>query len=161
MMNKWDRRFLLLAKQISTWSKDPSTQVGAVLVRPNKTICSVGFNGFPAGFNDSPKLYNDRELKYKAVKHAEENAILFSSEPIDGYTMYVYPLAPCSLCAGDMAQKSIGRVVTMLSEKGRSRFDGGDTFDYVLTRQILAGKSIEFVIYDEHEVVGGTAHGAE
>lgn len=29
---KWNRRFVELAKNVSTWSKDPSTKVGAVIV---------------------------------------------------------------------------------------------------------------------------------
>lgn len=36
-MDKWDQRFLELAKVVSTWSKDPSTKTGAVIVRPDKT----------------------------------------------------------------------------------------------------------------------------
>ena len=32
---KWHGRFLDLAALISTWSKDPSTKVGAVIVRPD------------------------------------------------------------------------------------------------------------------------------
>lgn len=29
---KWDRRFLRLAEEVSTWSKDPGTRVGAATV---------------------------------------------------------------------------------------------------------------------------------
>ena len=39
-MQKWDLRFIELAKLVSTWSKDPSTKVGSVIVRPNKTVAS-------------------------------------------------------------------------------------------------------------------------
>jgi deoxycytidylate deaminase len=37
---KWDYRFLALAEHISLWSKDPSTRVGAIIIRPNKSIAS-------------------------------------------------------------------------------------------------------------------------
>ena len=30
MVSRWDQRFLDLAKQIASWSKDPSRQIGAV-----------------------------------------------------------------------------------------------------------------------------------
>ena len=43
-MTKWDVRFLELAKQIASWSKDPSTQVGCVVVGPDREIRSTGFN---------------------------------------------------------------------------------------------------------------------
>ena len=35
---KWDKRFLELAKLVGSWSKDPSTQVGAVIVDDNKKL---------------------------------------------------------------------------------------------------------------------------
>jgi deoxycytidylate deaminase len=36
------------------WSKDPSTKVGAVIVRPDLTVASIGYNGFPRGMSDDP-----------------------------------------------------------------------------------------------------------
>ena len=47
--NKWETRFLEMARLVSGWSKDPSTKVGAVIVRPDKTIASVGYNGIAIG----------------------------------------------------------------------------------------------------------------
>lgn len=64
---KWDRRFLELAKQVSTWSKDPSTKVGAVLVNEDKHVVGMGFNGFPVGVADTEERLNNRELKYKMI----------------------------------------------------------------------------------------------
>jgi deoxycytidylate deaminase len=46
VLSKWDERYLALAKEVSTWSKDPSTQVGAVTVGSKKEVLSQGFNGF-------------------------------------------------------------------------------------------------------------------
>lgn len=53
-MSKWDSRFMDLARLVAGWSKDPSTQVGAVIVDPDKRIVSTGFNGFPRCVNDAP-----------------------------------------------------------------------------------------------------------
>jgi len=100
-----------LAKQISTWSKDPSTQTGAVIVRPDRTIASVGFNGFPRGIADTDELLNNREEKYKRVIHCELNAILSARERLDGYTLYNYPGQSCSRCAVHVIQAGIKRVV--------------------------------------------------
>lgn len=91
MSEKWDRRFLELAKVVSAWSKDPSTGVGAVLADEHKHVVGMGFNGFPAGVVDSPERYNDRPLKYKMVVHAEVNAILQAGHRAKGSTLYVYP----------------------------------------------------------------------
>lgn len=108
---KWDRRFLELAKYISLWSKDPSTQCGAVIVRPDRTIASVGYNGFPRGCDDSPELYADREAKYARVVHCEMNAILSAREPLQGYTLYTWPFLTCDRCAVHVIQAGIDCVV--------------------------------------------------
>lgn len=116
---KWDDRFLQLAKLISTWSKDPSTKCGAVIVRPDKTIVSTGFNGFPKGCLDTPELYENRDLKLDRVVHAELNAILHAREPLDGYTMYTYPpgFGPsCARCSAHIVQSGISRVVHQKDE---------------------------------------------
>lgn len=110
--SKWDARFLALATHIAQWSKDPSTKVGAVIVRPDKTICSVGFNGFPAGMEDKTEWYEDRNEKYPRTIHAEMNALLFARERVKGYTLYTWPLAPCAdRCAVHLIQAGIARFV--------------------------------------------------
>ena len=47
MNNIWNQRFIELAEHVATWSKDPSTKVGAVIVDFDKRIISIGFNGYP------------------------------------------------------------------------------------------------------------------
>jgi deoxycytidylate deaminase len=42
-MNRWDVRFLELAKHVASWSKDPRTKVGAVLVNDTNQVLSLGF----------------------------------------------------------------------------------------------------------------------
>lgn len=110
---KWDLRFLRLAKEVSTWSKDPSTKVGAVLVRPNKTIASIGFNGLPQDMPDSAEILENVEERHACTIHAEMNAVLFAHEPVDGYTLYNYPVLPCDRCAVILIQKRIKRVVAL------------------------------------------------
>lgn len=108
---KWDQRYLKLAEEVASWSKDPSTQVGAVIVRPDKTIASIGFNGFPRGVIDDSNRYNDRELKYKMIVHGEANAIVSAREPLHDCTIYTWPFPPCSNCAALIIQAGIARVV--------------------------------------------------
>jgi dCMP deaminase len=113
--DKWDGRFLELAAFIAEWSKDPSTRVGAALVRPDRTVASVGFNGFPRGVLDSAERYQDRSTKYEMVVHAEMNALLSTRESLEGYTLYVAPLPPCSQCAAAIIQRGIRRVVIAMA----------------------------------------------
>lgn len=114
MNTDWDDRFLVLADHIASWSKDPSTKVGAVIVRPNRTIASVGYNGFPRGVDDTPDRLNDRPIKYAMTVHAEANAILSADSSVSGCTLYVTPLHPCSNCAALIIQSGITKVVARM-----------------------------------------------
>lgn len=119
----WDYRFLALAEHVGTWSKDPSTKVGAVVVRPDRTIASLGYNGFPRGVEDK---YLDREHKLLRTVHAELNAILSAREPLEGCTLYVSPLFPCSTCAAAIIQAGITEVIARM---GQPREEWAKSFD--------------------------------
>ena len=110
-MNKWDLRFLELAKHVSSWSKDPSTKVGAVIVDDKRHVVGLGYNGFPRGVDDTDERLTDRPTKYAMVAHAELNAILNATTKASGSTIYVYPLPPCNECAKLIIQAGIKRVV--------------------------------------------------
>jgi dCMP deaminase len=113
--NKWDIRFLELAKLVSTWSKDPSTKVGAVLVNDLKQVVGMGYNGFPRGVEDSPERLNDRETKYKIVVHAEVNAIIQAGSQARDSVLYVYPafmMPPiCNECCKVAIQAGVQGIV--------------------------------------------------
>jgi len=116
---KWDERFLDLAKLCGSWSKDPSTQVGAVIVDGNNRIVSIGFNGFPQGVEDSEERLIDRETKYDIIVHAEANALMFANKSVEGCTLYTWPFQPCSRCAGLIIQSGINRVVSVIHSDKR------------------------------------------
>jgi hypothetical protein len=81
---KWDRRFLELAQLVGSWSKDPSTKVGAVIVDAAKRVRGIGFNGFARGIADANYLLENRNAKLDRIIHAEINAVLNSSKDVDG-----------------------------------------------------------------------------
>jgi len=116
---KWDERFLDLAKLCGSWSKDPSTQVGAVIVDDNNRIVSIGFNGFPQSVEDSEERLVDRETKYDIIVHAEANALMFANKSPKGCTLYTWPFQPCSRCAGLIIQSGIIRVVSVIHDEVR------------------------------------------
>jgi len=112
--NKWTRRYIDLAKSVSEWSKDPSRKIGAVAIGDKGQILAQGFNGFPRGITDSVERYNNRELKYKFVVHAEMNVIYnasYNGVSLDGADLYVYGLPICSDCAKGIVQVGIKRVI--------------------------------------------------
>jgi dCMP deaminase len=139
---KWDKRFLALATHIAGWSKDPSTQVGCVVVGPDREIRSTGFNGFPRGIEDSIARLENRELKYPLICHAEENAIMHAARigiSLKGCTAYVtWP--PCSRCARSLIQAGVDEVVYPAESEIPERW--GDDFEIATSMMNEAGLAV-------------------
>jgi dCMP deaminase len=110
MNAKWVERFINLAAHVAGWSKDP-TQVGAVIIRPDRSVASVGFNGLPRAVSDDPARLADRDQKLLYTVHAELNAILAAREPLHGCSIVVYPFQPCAQCAAAIIQAGITEVI--------------------------------------------------
>ena len=115
----WDDYFMGVALLSAQRSKDPSTQVGACIVSPDKKIVGVGYNGFPTGCSDDVLPWSREgdflETKYPFVVHAELNAILNSTKTLQGCTIFV-ALFPCNECAKAIIQSGIIEIV-YLSDK--------------------------------------------
>lgn len=112
-MNKWTKRYFEIAKLISTWSKDPSTKIGAVCVGSKGQILAQGYNGFPRGIKDTEARYKDRETKYQYIVHAELNTILNASLTgisLKGSSIYIHGAHVCSECAKAIIQSGIKKV---------------------------------------------------
>lgn len=122
--DRWDRHFLQLCLDHARMSKDPSTQVGAVVVGPDREIRAAGFNGLPRGLADTPERLNDRELKLQLVVHGEMNAIMAAAMvgiPLKGCKLYlaatdgggkVWGGPPCTRCTVHVIQAGIAEVVS-------------------------------------------------
>jgi dCMP deaminase len=108
----WDRHWLGVARAVAKASKDPSTKIGAIIIRPDRSEVSWGYNGFPKNIADTAERLNNREIKYELVLHGEENALLKAREDVTGCTMYVWPLFSCKKCALKIIQCGIARVVS-------------------------------------------------
>ncbi len=116
----WDRMCMEMAFVVSRMSKDPSTQVGAVLVSPDRTRISAGYNGFPCLVPDYREWWENRDprvgmCKYDVVRHAEKNAITQAKTALDGWTMYVTH-HPCISCTVDIVAERIGRVFYVIGQ---------------------------------------------
>jgi dCMP deaminase len=115
----WDRYFLSVAESVAGASKDPSTKVGAVIVRNDRTFVSFGYNGFPRGIADTAERLNDRTIKNDLVVHAEVNAIVTAREPLRGACIYIWPFLSCKKCALTVIQSGISRVVAPYNDNER------------------------------------------
>lgn len=150
MTAKWDDRFMEMARLVAGWSKDPSTQVGCIIVNPVRQVVSTGFNGFPRGVDDDPIRYADRATKYLMVLHAEQNAVLQAGGDVHGGTAYVtHP--PCAQCAATLIQAGIKRIVTREPEAAMAeRFS--DSF--AAARIMLREAGVEVTWQCEYALMG-------
>ena len=142
----WWPRYLGIAREVSTWSKDPSTKVGAIAVGNKGQILAQGYNGYPRGMDDSD--YSDREEKYKKIVHAEMNCIYNASwngVSLDGADLFVYGLPVCHECAKAVIQVGILRVICPYNPDWPKKWQ--ESFD--LTKQFFeeAGVKSELVRY--------------
>ena len=111
---KWDGRYLNLAREVGSWSKDPSRKIGAVAIGEKGQVLAQGYNGFPRGIEDDDFRLNDRPTKYRYVVHAEMNVIYnasYSGVSLAGSTLYVHGLPVCAECAKGIIQVGVRRVV--------------------------------------------------
>ncbi len=111
--DSWDQYFMTMAYLVAMKSKDPSTKVGAIIIGADKEIRATGYNGLPRGVQDLVERYTDRNYKYLASNHAEENAILHCARVgLSAKNCIVYvPWIPCSACAKAIIQVGICEVV--------------------------------------------------
>lgn len=110
----WETYFMGIAHLSALRSKDPNTQVGAVIVDQEHKVVSIGYNGFPKGCSDDEYPWENEgsslETKYVYVVHAELNAILNSPRTVKGCSIYV-SLFPCHECAKAIIQSGIQEIV--------------------------------------------------
>jgi dCMP deaminase len=102
----WDEYAMSIAEVVAKKSKDPWHKVGAVILREDHSIASVGYNGFPQGQEED---WSSREERSKFVIHAEQNALRYTS-PGEGKTL-VSTLLPCRECLKTIAAYKIKRVL--------------------------------------------------
>jgi len=119
-----DIKFLKLASYVSTWSLDPSTKTGAVLVDPNGNVVALDCNRIPHGL-DTSVILGDRETKLKHMIHCEKAASNAAGNRTRGCILYTYPFMCCSLCASHMSDLGIIANIAPYSDNPRwiSDFD--------------------------------------
>lgn len=102
----WNEYAIGIAQAASKKSKDPWKKVGAVILREDKSIASVGYNGFPQGIEED---WSDRNERRKYVIHAEQNALRYI-KPGEGDSLYC-TLLPCGDCIKAIAAYKIKKVI--------------------------------------------------
>lgn len=107
---RFDRNFLRVAWTTAlSLSKDPVTQVGAVIVSEDFRQVSLGYNGFSAGVAE-PKERWERPEKYSWVIHAEMNAVMNTPFDTKNCTLYCTH-QPCHRCIVHLVNTGIKKIV--------------------------------------------------
>lgn len=115
-LSRYDKAYLRLANSWAMLSYCQRKKVGAIIVK-DSVIISDGYNGTPAGFDNSCE--NDIGETHWYVLHAEANAILKvakSTNNCHGATLYLTH-SPCKDCSKLVLQAGIKRVVFIESYK--------------------------------------------
>lgn len=155
MKQNWKTAFLRMAREQASLSKDPSTQVGAVLVdATTRRLISTGFNGFAHGVNDTDERLGDRDLKLELTLHAEKNAILFAGGAVGGAVMFV-TRPPCVGCASLIAQTKLIQppgVVKVVAIRPLEEFAERWADSMALAGEVFAEAGVELELIDEAQL---------
>ncbi len=146
---KWDLRYLRLAREASTWSKDPSTKVACVVVDRDGDVIAVTYNGLPRGVCDSLDRLDNRDIKYRMIEHAERNGMRVANKgggDTLGATVYVYPLPPCAPCAAHLLQHGVARIVSLVPRLGAPLTERWQE-DFKLASAMYAERDVELMLY--------------
>ena len=112
-------RYMGLCFWYASFSKDPRTQNGAMIITSENIPLGMGYNGPPKEIIDTDIDW-DRPQKYPFINHAERNAINHSCGATEGSIIYVTAI-PCSDCMLDIVAAGIKKVVYF---KGRHHDSG-------------------------------------
>ena len=123
-MDKWDHRFMEMARLVSSWSScfNEGRAICAVIVK-DKRVMTTGYNGAPAGMKTCKErgeclrrklgIPSGTRAEVCYAIHAEQNAIIQAAKiglSIQGATLYTTH-QPCSVCAKIIVNSGISRVV--------------------------------------------------
>lgn len=117
------RIFKNIVREYSKLSKDPIKKVAAIILRPDLSIVSEGYNGFPSGFPDELAYWNDVEIKNSLVIHAEENALDYANSIyLEGHIL-ICSHFPCPRCASKIIKRKIKHVYYFNERKNDKKHD--------------------------------------
>ena len=112
MSEKWHKRFLSLAHEVASWSKD-HVKVGAVVIDDNRNPRGFGYNGVPRNIDDAQLTIWEKPKKHWYFEHAERNVIYACARngiSCDDCTLVVTHW-PCCDCTRAIIQSGIKHVV--------------------------------------------------
>jgi len=127
-LTPWEQKFINLAKFKASWSKDPNTKIGAIIVHDeSRQDVSSGYNGLARGVEEHHLERHSRESgeKYFWYAHAEANAVFNAARHgirTLGATIYLSCGSPCCACSIAIIQAGIKKIICQASETGSEKW---------------------------------------
>lgn len=150
-MNRY-KKFVPAVLAIAGMSKDRSTKVGAIALGPGMEIRSTGYNGFPRGVNDDVDERHERPAKYKWTSHAEENLVAQAARSgvsLEGCTVLVSTLYPCTSCTRMLIQAGVKRVVSVALDQEKLKNPMWSGEEWCISIAMFAEAGVDVVILKE------------
>jgi len=158
----WDVWFMGMVYDTARKSKDPSTKIGAVIVKDKRPIL-FGYNGLPRKVKDLPERMV-RPVKYRWTEHGERNAIYCGARfgiATDETTMYTQSI-PCMECARGVINSGIIKIVVHKQTEDLFNDHPEWAKDCELSRSMLAEAGVEIQILNtplgKQSFVNGRVH---
>lgn len=143
-MNRY-KKFVPAVLAIAGMSKDRSTKVGAIALGPGMEIRSAGFNGFPRGVNDDVDGRHTRPIKYRFTSHAEENLVAQAARSgvsLDGCTVLVSALYPCTTCTRMLIQAGVKQVLSVALDQEKAN-NGTWAEEWAISQQMFGEAGVD------------------
>lgn len=144
--------FNLAKYQADTFSKDPSTKVGCIVLAPDSLqILTMGYNGMPRGIDETRPERWERPTKYQYVEHAERNALYNACRhgtPLQG-SIAVVTLFPCVDCCRGLIQSGIQTVVSVTPDESHERWGR----DFTRSLDMLREANVNLILLTDEEAL--------
>jgi deoxycytidylate deaminase len=114
MKTKWIDLAIRLADAAAKTSEDQFVKVGAAVLRIDGSVCGVGYNGYPPGFDLTKQESYDRDYRRDFMVHAEINALAYCKPGEPHILAVTYP--PCKACVLEAARYGVKNLIYRKNE---------------------------------------------
>jgi dCMP deaminase len=113
LVDKWDKRWMRLAWEVSSWASCLRAKAGAVAVTHDNRPISLAYNGAPQGMPSCVELGDCIQEGGHCINclHVEDNIVLFAERSLlVGAKLYI-TMTPCVRCANKLIQAKFSEIV--------------------------------------------------
>lgn len=135
-----------------TFSKDPSTKVGCILLKPESLqVLSIGYNGMARGIDEKVPARWERPTKYLWIEHSERNCLYNAcrSGTCTDNSIAVVTMFPCTDCCRALIQSGVKTIVSPVPDFENKNW--GESFK--ISEEMLQEAKVQVVLLNDAEVL--------